>query len=122
MDRRVENIIEITWILKDYVVTERITCIPHTELVELISDWSEQFEEEHLDADWNELDYNEEIIKFVNLNIAKELWDRFTDIPMNPDTEEIEKEWNGFPAETSREDIWHWFEDTFHVGVAEELV
>ena len=92
MDRRVENIIEITWILKDYVVTERITCIPHTELVELISDWSEQFEEEHLDADWNELDYNEEIIKFVNLNTAKELWDRFEDVPMNPDTEEIEKE------------------------------
>lgn len=122
MDYRTENIIEITWILKEYAIKKYIMCIPFGELKELINDWSIQFETEYSDVDWNELDYNEEIVKFVNLNIAKELWDRFEDVPLNPDTEEIEEDWNGFLAGTSREDVWHWFENTFHVSVSEELM
>ena len=53
---------------------------------------------------------------------AKELWVQFGEIPMNPETEEIEEEWHGFPAGTFREDIWHWFEETFNVSVAEDLM
>ena len=41
---------------------------------------------------------------------------------MNPDTEEIEESWNGFLNGTFREDIWHWFEETFYVSVAEDLM
>jgi len=41
---------------------------------------------------------------------------------MNPETDEIEEEWHGFPAGTFREDIWHWFEEKFNVSVAEDLM
>lgn len=50
---------------------------------------------------------------------AKELWNEFGDVPMNPETECIEEAWNGFPAGTHREEIWHWFEETFDVRVAD---
>nr|DAZ80638.1 MAG TPA: hypothetical protein [Caudoviricetes sp.] len=47
------------------------------------------------------------------------LWEEFGDVPMNPETECIEEPWNGFPAGTNREEIWHWFEETFSVSVAD---
>lgn len=39
------------------------------------------------------------------------LWDKFGDVPMNPDTEKMEEPFIHFPAGTDREDIWHWFDD-----------
>ena len=59
---------------------------------------------------------------FDDLQRAKELWSQFGTIPMNSKTERIEDEWNGFPAGTFREDIWKWFEETFNVSVAEDLM
>lgn len=53
---------------------------------------------------------------------VKELWCSLTDIPMNPKTECIEKDWECFKAGTNREEIWHWFEETFNVSVAEDLI
>lgn len=53
---------------------------------------------------------------------VREFWLEFGDIQMNPDTECIETEWNGFPSGTHREEIWHWFEETFNVSVAEDLM
>lgn len=50
---------------------------------------------------------------------VKELWSEFGDVPMNPETECIEEAWHGFPAGTNREEIWHWFEETFDVRVAD---
>ena len=47
------------------------------------------------------------------------LWNEFGDVPMNPKTEEIEQEWNGFKAGTHREEIWHWFEEYFDIRVAD---
>ena len=47
------------------------------------------------------------------------LWYEFVDIPMNPDTECIEVEWNGFKKGTHREEIWHWFEENFNVKVSD---
>jgi len=70
----------------------------------------------------NELDYSEEICNFTNKEIALELWHRFGDVLMDPDTEKLEECWNGFLPGTFREDIWHWFEETFHVSVAEDLM
>jgi len=52
-----------------------------------------------------------------NINI-KDLWLEFGDIPMNPETECIEEEWQDFPIGTHRENIWHWFEETFNISVA----
>lgn len=53
---------------------------------------------------------------------AKKLWLEFGEVPMNPDTECIEEEWHGFAVGTHREDIWHWFEETFDVSIAEDLM
>lgn len=53
---------------------------------------------------------------------AKNLWMEFGDVPMNPETEEIEEKWQDFPAGTHREDIWHWFEEKFNLSVAEDLM
>lgn len=53
---------------------------------------------------------------------AKLLWEKFGAIPMNPETECTEKSWYCFPAGTHREEIWHWFEETFDVSVAEDLM
>lgn len=63
--------------------------------------------------------YEEELF---HLNHIKELWAAFGDVPMDPQTECIEEEWNHFPAGTFREDIWHWFEREFGVSVAEDLM
>lgn len=52
-------------------------------------------------------------------DIARQLWLEFGDVPMNPITECIEEDWNQFPAGTFREDIWHWFENNFNIGVAQ---
>ncbi|MBQ4447469.1 MAG: hypothetical protein II897_04160 [Clostridia bacterium] len=48
---------------------------------------------------------------------AEEKWHEFEDVPMDPETERIEDEWNGFPAGTHREEIWHWFEGHYGVRV-----
>ena len=50
------------------------------------------------------------------------LWKEFGSIPMNPETECIEEEWHGFAAGTFREDIWKWFEDTFQLSIATDLM
>lgn len=50
------------------------------------------------------------------------LWLEFGDVPMNPETECIEEEWNGFAAGTQREEIWEWFEDFYGISVAKDLM
>ena len=49
---------------------------------------------------------------------AKSLWKKLGDIPTdNGDC--IELSFEHFPVGTHREDIWHWFESVFHVGVTD---
>lgn len=51
---------------------------------------------------------------------AKDLWSTLTDVPINDtDEEDIDIPWFDFPKGTPRQDIWHWFEDTFDVRVAD---
>lgn len=45
------------------------------------------------------------------------LWKFFEDVPMNPETEEIDEDFIGFPAGTHREEIWHWFDERYSKGV-----
>ena len=47
----------------------------------------------------------------------KELWERFEDVPMNPETECIEEPYLGWSAGVSREEIWHWFDQRYSTGV-----
>ena len=50
------------------------------------------------------------------------LWKDFGDVPIDPVTECIEVAWHGFAPGTHREVIWKWFEDTFQISVAEDLM
>lgn len=50
---------------------------------------------------------------------VEELWETLEDVPMDIYTECIDEPWLHFPKGTHREDIWHWFEDTFKISVAE---
>ena len=54
----------------------------------------------------------------VKMKAARDLWEEFGDVPMNPETECIEREWHGFPKGTHREEIWHWFDEICPLGVA----
>ena len=79
--------------------------------------------------------YNEDVIDAADYSIIKDaldeietledrdrelekLWEQLGDVPMNPDTECIEEEFQGFPVGTTREDIWHWFDQRYSKGVA----
>ncbi len=55
------------------------------------------------------------------LEEVKALWAMFGDVPINVD-EEIEEQWEHFPAGTDRSTIWHWFEDTYNITVATDLM
>lgn len=46
------------------------------------------------------------------------LWAELEDVPMNPDTEEMEEQFLHFPAGTNREEIWEWFDERHSKGVA----
>lgn len=50
-------------------------------------------------------------------SLLEDLWKTLTDVPMNPDTEDIEENWFIFPKGTNREEIWHWFDEQHSKGV-----
>jgi hypothetical protein len=55
---------------------------------------------------------------FINITA---LWESLGDVPIDED-ECIEQSWNGFEKGTHREEVWHWFEDTFNISVAKDLM
>jgi hypothetical protein len=61
------------------------------------------------------------------LDKAKELWNELGDIPVNDDME-LDEEFNPigfdtvFEVGTDCTDVWHWFEDTFNISVAKDLM
>ena len=59
------------------------------------------------------------IITLMEMRDAEieELWRQFEDVPMNPITEEIEEDFLHFPIGTSREEIWHWFDEQHSMGI-----
>lgn len=48
----------------------------------------------------------------------EKIWAEFGDIPINPETGTTEEDFHGFPAGTSREEIWRWFDECHSRGVA----
>lgn len=46
-----------------------------------------------------------------------QLWEIFSEIPMNPDTEQMELGFLHFPAGTHREEIWKWFDQRYSKGI-----
>lgn len=51
-----------------------------------------------------------------------DLWQKLEDHPYDPETECITAPYIIFPIGTHREEIWHWFEDSFHICLAEDLM
>ena len=49
--------------------------------------------------------------------LIEDLWKTLSDVPMNPDTEDMEEEWFIFPKGTNREAISNWFDENHSKGV-----
>ena len=52
---------------------------------------------------------------------AKILWEKLSDVSVDVE-DNIEADWYIFTAGTNKIDIWKWFEEYFHVSVAEDLM
>lgn len=50
--------------------------------------------------------------------LLEEQWKRFKNIPVNPDTEKLEKPFMDFPAGTDRLTIWKWFDERHSKGAS----
>ena len=64
-------------------------------------------------------DMEEELFQLRHI---EDLWEKLGCITIDPETEKIEDEFFGFPVGTHREEIWHWFEATFNISVAEDMM
>ena len=60
--------------------------------------------------------------ELFQLHHIRELWQQLGDIPLEYNSDNIDVEWHHFPKGTNRFDIWHWFEDTFNISVAIDLM
>lgn len=58
----------------------------------------------------------------TSMNFIRNLWEEFGNIPMDPETENLEEGWLLFPKGTHRETIWDWFEEKFDISVAKDLM
>lgn len=50
--------------------------------------------------------------------VVEELWDNLADVPIDPETEELDEPYYICPKGTDKEDIWHWFDEHHSKGVA----
>lgn len=57
----------------------------------------------------------------TGLETIQELWNRFSEIPINND-DEIEQKFLYFLPGTSRFDVWHWFDERCPNGLAIDLM
>lgn len=71
--------------------------------------------------DDEELNYCNNCGQMTVLKTLFELWDDFSDIPIN-DNDEIEEAFLFFEPGTSRFDVWHWFDERCPNGLAADLV
>ena len=59
------------------------------------------------------------------LEVAKSCWDKLGDVSVNED-DEIDEDFNvlntTFDKGTDKFEIWHWFEETFNLSVAKDLM
>lgn len=50
-------------------------------------------------------------------SLLEDLWKTLTDVPMNPETEDMDEDWFIFPKGTNRESIWYWFDEQHSKGI-----
>ena len=58
----------------------------------------------------------------VHFGRVKDLWQCLGDVSFDPVSECITQPWGSFKKGTHREEIWHWFEETFNVSVGRDLI
>ena len=57
----------------------------------------------------------------VNLATLPELWEQFSNVPVNND-DEIEEDFLCFEKGTSKFDVWHWFDDRCPNNLHDDLM
>ncbi|MGM9779769.1 MAG: hypothetical protein ACI3ZD_15770 [Prevotella sp.] len=57
----------------------------------------------------------------VRLLTLEELWDQFSEVPVNND-DEIEEDFLFFSAGTSKFDVWHWFDERCPNNLHDDLM
>lgn len=61
----------------------------------------------------------------INMDAVRRLWGNLEDVIIDEDERLIDR-WgdrvHGFDKGTHREEIWHWFEETFCISVADDLM
>jgi len=67
-----------------------------------------------------ECNFCNECNKNTELLTLPELWEKFSDVPINND-DQIETSFLHFPAGTYRFDVWHWFDERCPNGLAKDL-
>lgn len=117
-----ETVVEVTWLYKKLWDGCLIQAISYDELTDFIKEVAGEFVTENPDMYLSKLMFWNKTEAFAKKKIAAFLWEKFGDVPMDPDSEKIEVAWNGFDPGTHREDIWHWFEETFDISVAVDLM
>ena len=93
-----------------------------SEVFETLDDFrlsGEEYEDEYAYYEDYLIERTEPNISTLQERDAKleRLWDKLADVPMNPETEEMEEPFLHFPVGTNREDIWHWFDERHSKGV-----
>lgn len=74
---------------------------------------SDRFEEED---NWCNSCYSH-----VRLLTLEELWDKFSEVPVN-NNDEIEEDFLSFPVGTSKLDVWHWFDERCPRNLHDDLL
>ena len=92
----------------------------YEEAMDAIKIWRDEYKFEIISF-WIDVTDNGKKIErstpYVYLDLVKELWADFGDVPMNPETECMEADFLHFPAGTSRQDILYWFDDNHSKGL-----
>lgn len=57
----------------------------------------------------------------ASLKTLQELWDMFSNVPIN-DEDEIEEDFLNFKAGTSRFEVWHWFDERCPNSLHDDLM
>lgn len=105
---------------------EYIETVPEDDVVDLIFNTLEEFrEDDTFDVEYAYCEaYLTERRMALSMDTLQErdavlerLWDEFTDVPMDPETEKMEESFLHFPAGADREEIWHWFDERHSKGV-----
>lgn len=65
----------------------------------------------HERAEWKIINESED-------SDIEELWGNLADVPIDPETEELDEPYYIWPKGTDKEDIWHWFDEHHSKGVA----